>query len=200
MSAMSDYLEGEIIKHVFRTGSFTKPAELHIGLIPVSRGYWQASTAYGIGDYVLPTTPNGRLYKCTTAGTTGAAEPTWPTTDGGTVNDGTAVWEEQTVALDAASGSTIPEVSGGSYARVQRDPADANWSAPASGNGMTDNVGEIAFPAPSANWGLIYGLFVADAASAGNTLFKGALTTPKTVNNGDPAPKFAVGELDVTFA
>lgn len=32
MSAMSDYLEGELRKHLFRTGSFTKPTVLAIAL------------------------------------------------------------------------------------------------------------------------------------------------------------------------
>mgnify|MGYP001617027087 CR=1 FL=1 len=32
MAAASDYLEGEIIKHIFRTGSFTKPSVLAIAL------------------------------------------------------------------------------------------------------------------------------------------------------------------------
>jgi len=32
MSAASDYLEGEIRKHIFRTGSFTKPTVLAIAL------------------------------------------------------------------------------------------------------------------------------------------------------------------------
>lgn len=32
MSEMSDYLENEVIKHIFRTGSFTKPATIYIGL------------------------------------------------------------------------------------------------------------------------------------------------------------------------
>ena len=32
MSAKSDYLEGEILKHIFRTGSFTKPTVLAICL------------------------------------------------------------------------------------------------------------------------------------------------------------------------
>lgn len=31
--AMSDYLEGEIIKHIFRTGSFTKPTTLAVALL-----------------------------------------------------------------------------------------------------------------------------------------------------------------------
>ena len=33
MSAMSNYLEGELIKHIFRTGSFTKPSVLAIALV-----------------------------------------------------------------------------------------------------------------------------------------------------------------------
>lgn len=32
MSAMSDYLEAELRKHIFRTGSFTKPAALYVAL------------------------------------------------------------------------------------------------------------------------------------------------------------------------
>ena len=44
---------------------------------------WQASTAYLAGEYVQPTTAggNGHLYRCTTAGTTHAAEPAWPLTE-----------------------------------------------------------------------------------------------------------------------
>lgn len=55
---------------------------------------WSTATAYSLGDYVEPTTPNGLKYKCTTAGTSHAStEPTWPTTGiGSTVSDGTAVW------------------------------------------------------------------------------------------------------------
>jgi hypothetical protein len=53
---------------------------------------WAASTAYALGDYVVPTTSNGFYYECTTAGTSGTTEPTWPTTAGATVTDGTVVW------------------------------------------------------------------------------------------------------------
>ena len=53
---------------------------------------WAASTAYALGDYVSATTKNGFRYECTTAGTSGTAEPTWPTTAGTTVTDNTAVW------------------------------------------------------------------------------------------------------------
>jgi hypothetical protein len=77
----SAYLRNEIRKHIFRTGSFTKPSALYISL--------------HTGD-------------------------------------------------PGAAGAN--EVSGGSYARVQRDPLDANWTAPA--NGQTDNAAAITFPTP----------------------------------------------------
>jgi len=54
---------------------------------------WQASRAYGLGDKVIPAAPNGHYYQCTTAGTSGAAAPTWPAS--GTVSDGTVVWTRQ---------------------------------------------------------------------------------------------------------
>ena len=90
------------------------------------------------------------------------------------------------------------EVSGGAYARVQRDAADANWSAGTASDGTTDNVAIITFPAPvGANWGLITHVGMWDAAAAGNFLGGGALAVPKNVNAGDAAPSFAAGALDV---
>lgn len=53
---------------------------------------WQASNAQVVGDFTRPTLLNTFYYECTTAGTTGGSEPTWPTTVGLTVADGTAVW------------------------------------------------------------------------------------------------------------
>jgi hypothetical protein len=134
MAAMSDFLEAELRKHVFRTGSYTKPTGLTIHLYTAAPG-------------------------------------------------------------DAGGGT---EVTGGSYAAVARNPLDANWSAPDTTGGLTDNVAAITFPTPSANWGVVTHLAIKDQVP--NFLFTGALTTPKTINNGDPAPEFPIGALDVTFA
>lgn len=54
---------------------------------------WSADTSVSLGDVVVPTSHNGYKYECITAGTTGSSEPTWPTTIGNTVTDGTAEWE-----------------------------------------------------------------------------------------------------------
>lgn len=131
MAALSDYAEAELIKHIFRTGSFTKPTVLGVALF--------------------------------------------------------------TAAPSDAGGGT--EVSGGSYARVANNPLDANWDAISGNNGTTANTGTVTFPAPTADWGSVTHFGVFDAATGGNLLFHGALTTSKTINNGDAAPSFAAGAL-----
>lgn len=106
-----------------------------------------------------------------------------------------------TTGSDAACGT---EVTGGSYARVAVTSSLANWAGTQSAgsttassgtSGTTSNNGAITFPAPTANWGSITEVCVFDASTAGNLLFRTALTTPKTVNSGDPAPSFAAGAL-----
>ena len=111
-----------------------------------------------------------------------------------------------TAAPSDAGGGT--EVSGGSYARVQVGPGTTDWrntqnsgSGASSGTGgQTANVADITFPSPTGNWGSVTHFGIHDHVSAGNLLFHGALTVPKTVNNGDPAPKFLAGSLVVTLA
>ena len=106
---------------------------------------------------------------------------------------------------DAAGGT---EVTGGSYARVAITSSLANWAgtqlagstAASSGTGgQTSNNNAITFPPPSgANWGVVAGMALYDAATAGNELWWAALTTSKTVNDQDAAPSFAAGSLVIT--
>jgi uncharacterized phiE125 gp8 family phage protein len=49
---------------------------------------WVKETAYVLNDQVMPVTENGLVYKCTTALTSSATEPTWPLTIDETVADG----------------------------------------------------------------------------------------------------------------
>lgn len=56
---------------------------------------WAASTIYTISQYRVPTVSNGHLYVVSTAGTSGASQPVWPTASGATVTDGTVVWTER---------------------------------------------------------------------------------------------------------
>ena len=107
-----------------------------------------------------------------------------------------------TAAPSDAGGGT--EVSGGSYARVAVASSLSNWAGSQSAGstaastgtgGTTSNNAAVTFPAPTANWGVVTHFGVYDASAAGNLLFYAALTTPKTINNGDAAPSFAAGAL-----
>lgn len=53
---------------------------------------WAAATAYAFGTVRKPTTANGLRYEATTAGNSAGSEPTWPTTIGNTVVDGSVTW------------------------------------------------------------------------------------------------------------
>ena len=55
---------------------------------------WAASTAFAVGDVRRATTSqnSGLVFECTTAGTSGSSEPTWPTDIGSTLIDNTVVW------------------------------------------------------------------------------------------------------------
>lgn len=55
---------------------------------------WESLHVYIVGDIVTPTTTNDHKYRVTTAGTSGATEPTWPTSSGGTVTNGAVVFTE----------------------------------------------------------------------------------------------------------
>lgn len=59
---------------------------------PIVPGAFAASTAYTLGQRVIPTAgQNGYFYEVTTAGTTGT-EPVWPTTSGNTVTSGSVTF------------------------------------------------------------------------------------------------------------
>ena len=59
-----------------------------VNLTPI----WLASTVMSLNDLRRTTAKNGYRYKVTVAGTTAATEPTWPTSVGATVVDGTVTW------------------------------------------------------------------------------------------------------------
>jgi hypothetical protein len=108
-----------------------------------------------------------------------------------------------TAAPSDAGGGT--EVVGGGYARVSVPPGDANWTATQGGasgvssgtGGTTANVAVVTFPTPTADWGTVTHMAIYDAPTAGNPLIWSPLTEPRTILNGDPAPRFPAGQLSV---
>ena len=111
-----------------------------------------------------------------------------------------------TAAPSDAGGGT--EVAGGGYARAALNPSATNWTnTQASGTGassgtggQTSNAVVVTFPAPTGAWGVATHWGIFDALTGGNPLYVAPLTTPKTINSGDPAPTFPVGALTVTEA
>lgn len=68
-----------------------------------------ARTATAVGTIIRPTTHNGRVYECTTAGTSSGTEPTtWSTVIGETVTDNDVVFTciDEIVAQHSALGIT----------------------------------------------------------------------------------------------
>jgi hypothetical protein len=92
------------------------------------------------------------------------------------------------------AGTLTQEASSGAYARVQV----TSWDDP-SGGGATQNTSAVTFPTATADWGMVSGVFVADASSGGNVLLHGSLTSARDVKNGDVF-KFNAGDLDITFS
>lgn len=71
----------------------SNPGVANITLTPTDiLPVWEASTAYTLGQTREPTPNNDFRYVVDTAGTSGATQPTWPTTIGSTVVDGGVLW------------------------------------------------------------------------------------------------------------
>jgi phage tail sheath gpL-like len=102
---------------------------------------WATLTAELVGQYVVPTTANGYFYKCTVAGTTGASQPSWPSTVGTTVADGTVTW---TCVGAILTGGLVPFNSGAGVENVSAalaTIATTQFDRIASGANDSTNLG-----------------------------------------------------------
>ena len=106
-------------------------------------------------------------------------------------------------ATDETGGGS--EVSGASYTRAivyeSGSGSSPKWNTGVHDGGtggyLVDNAADITFTTAGEDWGYIVDCAIFDAATTGNMLYYGTLTTPKTVNSGDTI-KFVSGALDVT--
>lgn len=221
MAGKSDFLENRFLDGFFRGGCLTTAGAA--GASTVVKGIWTASTAYVLGDIVVPhasmTGAGGKLLKCTTAGTSGVTNTLAIGNPGTTVTDNAiAIWtviatvpalDQLYVGLLTAAPSDSgggTEVSGGSYARVAVASTLANWAgtqgagttvASTGTAALTSNNNAITFPLSTGSWGTATHFGIYDQATGGNLLYWAALTASQVIPSG-ATTSFAAGQLTVT--
>ena len=95
-----DDVAGEIdavLNRRFATAIAASPAlgvfATWLATFPVASALWKGNTAYALNALVLDS--SGNPEQATTAGSSGASQPTWPTVVGATTPDGTVTWTNQ---------------------------------------------------------------------------------------------------------
>lgn len=96
---------------------------------PEQRTEWTALTVYALNAEKVPVTRNGYYYKVTTAGTSGATEPTWPTTAAATVTDGSVVWTNTGGSVWTPTWSVNGSVALGWEMKAARVPTMVTFSS-----------------------------------------------------------------------
>jgi hypothetical protein len=93
---------------------------------------------------------------------------------------------------DPGEDGSVGELSGNGYARQSATFTEDT-------NGLVDNDADITFgPNTGVNWGDVTHVSVWTAVSSGQCLYKGALSSPVTINVNDSL-RFAAGQLDCSI-
>lgn len=116
----SDVSANEVTGTGYTAGGVALASKTHTVTAANSWGTaWGASTVYGQGAVVRPSTGNGFLYYAEAGGTSGGTAPTFPTVVGATVTDNTVTWTnigesitQWSSASASWSGSTITAAYG----------------------------------------------------------------------------------------
>lgn len=198
MALMSTYEQNVLLDAEFTGVAPTLPADFYVALYIASLGEYTSGLTTTVGATIVPSPPNNRIYKVTTVGSTAltpSTQPTWPTTDGGTVTDANGnVWTEQTPSIKAG---TINEASGGGYARQAVANTSTNWTITTNSvnNKNVANAVTISFGAVTANLGYVAAVVLFDASTAGNLRYIAEQMTPQNIVSGN-TPQFAAGTLN----
>jgi hypothetical protein len=105
--ASTDYMIGDVVLPDTPNGLFYVASRL-TSPNPV----WTAGATHQLNDKVEPTVPNGFYFTATTVvggnPVSGQTEPTWPTTDGGVVQEESTLTTDQSVTLVQSAPQTSP--------------------------------------------------------------------------------------------
>ena len=184
---LTNYGEAQALGTLFGNSGIqpTTGQAWNVGLIAVT-GIWTASTAYTVGQLVIPTNfatgsgqPENRIFRCTTAGTTGSTQPgTWTNGSAGagsTMTDGGVTWTEVTGYFYTYSNITAyePSTSSTGYARLAatNSQTGSTWASPTQassypGSGSTTFQAALSFGPSTASWGIIAGFFLIPSAGS----------------------------------
>lgn len=194
MPGCSAYLANKLNDHGNGVLAYTMPT-VWIALIRATAGQSPRSIAVTTGQTTIPAAPNGHVYRCSTAGTTGTTEPTWPTTSAGTVTDGGVTWTEMTP--DFQAGNSNVTASEANYTGYARAPLAGLMGASASE--IAANTAAINSTTCTAGSNTIAGWMSYDALTAGNLLKFAPANSPTTtatvITPGNPVASFAIGAL-----
>lgn len=97
----------------------------------------------------------------------------------------------------AKDGTGVTEPVGNGYARVAISQNTVNW--PNASNSSKSNGGTFAFPQATGSWNTPGYWVIYDAATVGNLIAYGSITTPKAIGSGD-TPSFATNSLTITMS
>lgn len=162
MSGLSDYSQNFLTDALWRAGALNAAGT--VNSTATVKGIWTASTAYVLGDTVVPhanmTGAGGKFLRCTTAGTSGSTNTLAVPAVGSTLTDGGVTWT-------AVSGVPVPSAL---YVTLLTCTKGARGNSTAYS--LNDTV------AITANDGLIHLYKVTTAgttAAAQSTLYPGAV-------------------------
>ena len=122
---------------------------------------WKASTSYAVGNWVFEVGDEGGtyVYKCVTAGTSGASEPTWNQTVDGDTTDNTVTWRcyKSHLSLKYIYRYNTGEQYG-SYEYVDSiDISDTTYSDSKTDSELGESLSSESYdPPPDAMEGLVY--------------------------------------------
>ena len=111
-------VSGVMVGRIEFTGtSFTIPSTsndpVSVTVQPKLGDVWILNSTVTINQLVFPTDPISTpyYYIANNAGTSGATEPVWPTTDAGTVTDGNVVWQRvERIPMPVTMNPIVPTV------------------------------------------------------------------------------------------
>jgi hypothetical protein len=154
-------LSADTLTIILMGDEFIFDKDTHATLASITEDSWAATTAYSADDIVIPTTPNGHKYKCTTGGTSSGTEPTsWPATS--TQSDGTVVWTRD------ADDDQLP--TGNGYTQNNKALANGSWVENDTDNDSGYTCDDVTWTCATSDWAPVAGHIIYDNTTSDDTI------------------------------